>query len=71
MTTVGNSFFHDFNSQGELTSLPEGSFNTSNVTTVGNAFFNSFNRNGKLTYLPNSFKRPTLDTTNASKTSNF
>ena len=47
--TAGDNFFLNFNYSGALTSLPAGSFDTSNITTAGNYFFASFNsNNGKL-----------------------
>jgi len=49
---VGNYYFYNFNRGGALTSLPEGSFDTSAITTVGLAFFGLFNANGSLTSLP-------------------
>jgi hypothetical protein len=52
-TTAPNHFFFDFNYQGALTSLPEGSFDTSNITTAtGENFFGRFNASGALTSLP-------------------
>ena len=51
-TNVGNNFFRSFNSYGALTSLPSGSFDTSNITTVGDDFFSNFNAYGSLTVLP-------------------
>ena len=51
-TTAGDSFFANFNYRGSLTSLPAGSFNTSNITTAGDNFFNRFNSSGTLTSLP-------------------
>jgi surface protein len=46
-------FFPYFNEGGALTSLPDGSFDTSNITTVKReGFFNSFNKGGALTSLP-------------------
>ena len=42
-TNPGNYFFYYFNTNGVLTSLPVGSFDTSNITTVGNYFFANFN----------------------------
>ena len=46
--TAGDNFFFNFNSYGALTSLPAGSFGTSNITTAGGYFFYGFNFNGKL-----------------------
>jgi hypothetical protein len=51
-TDVGDNFFSYFNGYGALTSLPEGSFDTSDITTVGNSFFANFNYQGALTSLP-------------------
>ncbi len=51
-TTAKGDFFYSFNHAGSLTSLPAGSFDTSNITTVGNNFFANFNLNGALTSLP-------------------
>ncbi|MDR0282392.1 MAG: hypothetical protein LBI53_03645 [Candidatus Peribacteria bacterium] len=49
---MGTHFFNQFNTNGQITSLPIGSFDTSNITTVGINFFNQFNSNGQLTSLP-------------------
>jgi len=38
-TSAGDFFFLGFNRGGALTSLPAGSFDTSNITTVGDSFF--------------------------------
>ncbi|MCL2808356.1 MAG: InlB B-repeat-containing protein, partial [Coriobacteriia bacterium] len=71
-TIAGNNFFKNFNSSGplisngygSLTSLPAGSFDTSNITTTGNSFFNSFNMSGSLTSLPaGSFNTSNITTT--------
>jgi hypothetical protein len=43
-----------------LTSLPDGSFDTSNITTAEGGFFYSFNQKGALTSLPAG----SFDTTN-------
>ena len=51
-TTAGDSFFANFNHRGSLTSLPAGSFDTSNITTAGDNFFAGFNYSGALTSLP-------------------
>ncbi|MDR0853968.1 MAG: InlB B-repeat-containing protein [Clostridiales Family XIII bacterium] len=51
-TIAGAWFFGDFNSSGALTSLPEGSFDTSSITNVGSSFFSGFNAGGLLTSLP-------------------
>jgi surface protein len=59
-TNAGNNFFSYFNSNGALTGLPAGSFDTSNITSAGNNFFYNFNYNGALTDLPTSFKRPNI-----------
>ena len=45
-------FFYNFNSKWAITSLPEWSFVTSNVTTAGVVFFSNFNSNWLLTSLP-------------------
>ena len=50
--TAGDNFFLNFNSYGALTSLPAGSFDTSNITTAGDNFFAGFNSSGALTSLP-------------------
>lgn len=42
-TTAGNYFFYFFNNNGSLTSLPDGSFKTENITSVGIYFFYYFN----------------------------
>jgi hypothetical protein len=51
-TIAGDYFFSNFNNSGTITSLPDGSFNTGNITTVGNYFFSGFNQSGALTSLP-------------------
>jgi surface protein len=51
-TIAGDYFFCGFNNSGSLTSLPAGSFNTSNITIAGRNFFSHFNRYGSLTSLP-------------------
>ncbi|MDR0875837.1 MAG: InlB B-repeat-containing protein [Clostridiales Family XIII bacterium] len=51
-TTAGNYFFYRFNSGGALTSLPEGSFDTSDITHAEDNFFCGFNADGDLTSLP-------------------
>lgn len=51
-TIAGREFFATLNYNGTLTSLPDGSFNTSNITTAGNSFFQNFNNGGSLTSLP-------------------
>jgi len=43
----------------------------SKITTVGSSFFSSFNQNGRIIHLPSSFKRPVLNSTQASQTNNF
>ena len=48
----GDRFFSWFNNNWAITSLPEWSFNTSQITTVGDLFFFCFNCNWKLTSLP-------------------
>ena len=48
----GNRFFSWFNNSWAITSLPEWSFNTSQITTAGDLFFFCFNCNWKLTSLP-------------------
>jgi hypothetical protein len=54
-TTAPLGFFANFNGQnGTITSLPAGSFDTSNITTVGNMFFVRFNSFGSLVSLPAS-----------------
>jgi uncharacterized repeat protein (TIGR01451 family) len=49
---AGNDFFAYFNTLGSLTSLPSGSFDTSNIITVGNDFFLCFNFYGNIEHLP-------------------
>jgi surface protein len=51
-TNVGDYFFRRFNGNGALTSLPVGSFDTSEITAVGSSFFTDFNKDGYLTSLP-------------------
>jgi surface protein len=52
-TKGGNYFFYSFNYNGTLTSLPEGSFDTSGISgEQGFSFFSYFNYNGALTSLP-------------------
>ena len=51
-TTAGDRFFVYFNYSGTITTLPVGSFDTSNITTVGGNFFAYFNFSGSLTSLP-------------------
>ena len=51
-TNAGNSFFYCFNREWKITSLPENSFDTSNITAVGNYFFSYFNYKWALTSLP-------------------
>lgn len=71
-TTAGNYFFYFFNNNGSLTSLPDGSFNTSKITSVGNYFFSYFNYNGKLTSLPDgSFNTSNITSVGASFFSGF
>ena len=54
---IWNDFFGYFNYQGAITSLPEKSFDLSDIITVWNHFFSSFNQWGNLTTLPEwSFK---------------
>jgi uncharacterized repeat protein (TIGR02543 family) len=57
-TTAAHDFFFCFNYKGSLTSLPEGSFDTSGVTTAGDFFFFHFNSYGSLRSLPHSFRLP-------------
>lgn len=55
-TIAGNCFFDKFNYCGLLSSLPEGSFDTSKIIEVGDNFFAKFNSGGTLADLPeNSF----------------
>ncbi len=49
---TGDLFFENFNAYGSITSLPKGSFNTSNITSVGKSFFIGFNYYGGLKELP-------------------
>ena len=71
-TNPGNAFFSSFNQSGALTSLPAGSFDTSNITTVGDAFFFSFNQSGALTSLPaGSFDTSNITTVGAYFFSSF
>ena len=51
-TAPWNYFFSYFNYSWQLTSLPTGSFDTSNITTVWNFFCSNFNQNWKITSLP-------------------
>jgi hypothetical protein len=51
-TTPWNNFFLAFNYNWALTSLPEGSFDTSYLTTIGNDIFRNFNYQWMLTSLP-------------------
>ena len=51
-TAPWNYFFHYFNNAWALTSLPEWSFDTSNITTAGVNFFTQFNKEWLLTTLP-------------------
>jgi hypothetical protein len=51
-TVAGDSFFAGFNFNGSLTSLPAGSFDTSDIETVGDGFFHEFNIYGSLISLP-------------------
>ncbi|MDR3315255.1 MAG: YDG domain-containing protein, partial [Coriobacteriales bacterium] len=51
-STAPANFFAHFNDQGALTSLPAGSFDTSNITAAGDNFFYSFTRDNPLTSLP-------------------
>ena len=52
-TNVGNYFFSQFNSYWAIASLPEWSFDTSNITKVGTYFFALFNSyHTPLTTLP-------------------
>ena len=51
-TNPGDYFFYDFNYNWVLTSLPDWSFDTSNIETVGNYFFYGFNEYWQLTSLP-------------------
>jgi hypothetical protein len=44
--------FYQFNYNGALTQLPDGSFNTSRLTAIPEKAFASFNEGGKLTTLP-------------------
>lgn len=63
VTSVGNSFFSNFNFSGKLASLPAGSFNIGNIVSAGNNFFYSFNQQGSLTSLPaGSFNTDSLTT---------
>ena len=43
----------------------------SNITTIGTNFFTNFNQSGNLLHVPPSFKRPVLNSTQASQTNNF
>ncbi|MBQ7073812.1 hypothetical protein IJM86_01845 [bacterium] len=44
-----------------LQSLPDGSFDTSQIQMVNNGFFKAFNRSGNLLVLPpGSFKTPNI-----------
>lgn len=50
---AGDYFFYGFNSGGSITSYPEGSFDTSEITTFGDQCFRYFNRyNTVITSLP-------------------
>ena len=51
-TAPWDYFFAHFNNWWQLTSLPEGSFDTSNITTAWDDFFRSFNNGWALTSLP-------------------
>lgn len=51
-TSAESYFFDRFNAVWALTSLPAGSFDTSNITSVGNYFFAYFNYDWVLTSLP-------------------
>jgi surface protein len=51
-TTAGDYFFFGFNHNGLITSLPDDSFDTSNITIAGDYFFSGFNMAGALTSLP-------------------
>jgi hypothetical protein len=66
-STAPNDFFVAFNRHGALTSLPDGSFNTSKITRVGNNFFIAFNGDGKLTSLPDG----SFNTSNITSVGNF
>ncbi len=48
-TSAGDFFFLGFNRGGALTSLPAGSFDTSNITSAEEYFFSSFNEWWKIT----------------------
>ncbi|MDL2239659.1 cadherin-like beta sandwich domain-containing protein, partial [Bacteroidales bacterium OttesenSCG-928-L14] len=62
-TKAGDNFFRGFNYKGSLTSLPEGSFKTDNITTVEDFFFSSFYSYCPLTSLPEgSFKTDNITT---------
>jgi uncharacterized repeat protein (TIGR02543 family) len=50
--TAGEFFFSNFNCNGSLVALPDGSFDTSGITTTDNFFFESFNFSGSLVSLP-------------------
>ena len=51
-TTPGDNFFYYFNCRWGLTSLPEWSFDMSNIMIAGIGFFDHFNANWQLTSLP-------------------
>jgi hypothetical protein len=65
--TIGDGFFAYFNTQGALTGLPAGSFDTSNIISVGNNFFYNFNGSGKLASLPAG----SFDTSNITATGTY
>ena len=51
-TNPWHNFFYNFNRNWALESLPEWSFDTSNIMTVGGRFFAGFNEDWGLTSLP-------------------
>lgn len=61
-TIAGKNFFDSWNKEGNISKLPDGSFNTSKITSVqGNYHFNDFNRYGIIRNVPSgSFNFPNL-----------
>jgi len=69
---VGNDFFASFNEGGNLKSLPEDSFDTSQIINLmSENFFKSFNEKGNIQTIPKSFQRPSLTTKETSRRGNF